>query len=168
MLVGHAVRALYCAASVVDLALDTRATEMLAAVERQQENTEAALTYNTGGLGSRHTGEAYCESYAVVAFRMLYCRVLLLATGKAGYADLIERTLYNIVASASFPDSRAFCYAHTLHRRSPDEAAEPQEQSKRADSSIDTIRGSWRCGRVRVCTAWSSPVSRRAYMWMTA
>jgi DUF1680 family protein len=97
-------------------------------------------------MGSHHTGEAfgedfvlpsdraYCESCAGVASVMLSWR-LLLATGKARYADLIERTLFNIVATASSDDGRSFFYANTLHRRSPGEASDPNEQSKRADSS---------------------------------
>lgn len=143
---GHAVRALYFASAVVDLAVDTGDAELLTAVERQWENTVASRTYITGGMGSHHTGEAfgddfvlpsdraYCESCAGIGSVMVSWR-LLLATGKARYADLIERTLFNILATASSDDGRSFFYANTLHRRSPGEASDPNEQSKRADSS---------------------------------
>ncbi|PYI37467.1 hypothetical protein CVS30_15085 [Arthrobacter psychrolactophilus] len=146
VLAGHAVRALYFAAAVVDLAVETGDEKLLAAVEHQWENTVATRTYITGGMGSHHTGEAfgedfvlpsdraYCESCAGVASVMLSWR-LLLATGKARYADLIERTLFNIVATASSDDGRSFFYANTLHRRNPGVASDPNEQSKRADSS---------------------------------
>ncbi len=59
VLVGHAVRALYHAASSVDLAADTKDTELLAAVERQWENSVAARTYSTGPMGSHHTREPF-------------------------------------------------------------------------------------------------------------
>ena len=44
---------------------------------------------------------------------------LLLATGEARFADLIERTLYNIVATSPAPDGRRFFYANPLHQRVP-------------------------------------------------
>ncbi|NYD68364.1 glycoside hydrolase family 127 protein [Agromyces atrinae] len=143
---GHAVRALYLAASVVDLAVETDDAELLAIAETQWENTVARRTYVTGGMGSHHQDEAfgddfvlpsdraYCESCAGIASVMFSWR-LLLATGKARYADLIERTLFNIVATAPSEDGRSFFYSNTLHRRSPGAATDPDVQSKRADSS---------------------------------
>jgi DUF1680 family protein len=143
---GHAVRALYLTSAVVDLAVDTGDSELLAIVERQWERTVARRTYITGGMGSHHQDEAfgadfelpndraYCETCAGVGSVMLSWR-LLLATGKPRYADLIERTLYNILATAVSEDGRSFFYANTLHRRDPGVASSPDEQSKRADSS---------------------------------
>ena len=70
----------------------------------------ATRTYLTGGLGSRHSDEAfgdpyelppdraYAETCAAIASVMLAWR-LLLATGDPAYADLIERTIYNGVLS---------------------------------------------------------------------
>ncbi|MFT3888508.1 MAG: glycoside hydrolase family 127 protein [Arachnia sp.] len=125
---GHAVRALYFAAGVVDLAVETEDQELLEVLERQWERTVAARTYITGGMGSHHMDEAfgddfvlppdrsYCETCAGVASIMLSWR-LLLATGRARYADLIERTLYNIVATSPSADGRSFFYANTLHQR---------------------------------------------------
>jgi DUF1680 family protein len=143
---GHAVRALYLAASVVDLAVDTNDQDLLQIMETQWENTVARRTYITGGMGSHHQDEAfgedyelpsdraYCESCAGVASVMFSWR-LLLATGRPRYADLIERTLFNIVATAPAEDGRSFFYSNTLHRRNPGEATDPNVQSKRADSS---------------------------------
>ncbi|GAB3996799.1 hypothetical protein GCM10029992_17910 [Glycomyces albus] len=37
---------------------------------------------------------------------------LYLATGEVRYADLIERTFYNIVAASPGPDGRTFFYAN--------------------------------------------------------
>ncbi|WP_230674280.1 glycoside hydrolase family 127 protein [Rathayibacter sp. Leaf248] len=143
---GHAVRALYLTSAVVDLAVDSGDDELLAIVERQWENTVARRTYITGGMGSHHQDEAfgadfelpndraYCETCAGVGSVMLSWR-LLLATGEPRYADLIERTLHNIIATAVSEDGRSFFYANTLHRREPGVASSPDEQSKRADSS---------------------------------
>lgn len=125
---GHAVRALYLAAGAVDVAVETHDEVLLDALKRQWDATVARRTYITGGMGSHHMDEAfgedfvlppdrsYCETCAGVASIMFSWR-LLLATGEAKYADLIERTLYNIVATSPSQDGRAFFYANTLHQR---------------------------------------------------
>jgi uncharacterized protein len=127
---GHAVRALYLACGAVDVAVETGDRELLEAVAGQWRNTLAARTYLTGGMGSRHTGEAigedfelppdraYAETCAGVAAVMLAWR-LLLATGERHYADAIERTLYNVVAAAPAMDGRSFFYANPLQQRVP-------------------------------------------------
>ncbi|QNE37646.1 glycoside hydrolase family 127 protein [Leifsonia shinshuensis] len=125
---GHAVRALYLAAGAVDVAVESGDTELLDALELQWRNTVAKRTYITGGMGSHHMDEAfgedfvlppdrsYCETCAGVASIMFSWR-LLLATGKVEYADLIERTLYNVVATSPAADGRSFFYANVLHQR---------------------------------------------------
>lgn len=125
---GHAVRALYLAVGAVDVAVETGDDELLDKLKLQWENTVARRTYITGGMGSHHMDEAYgddfvlppdrsyCETCAGVASIMFSWR-LLLATGESKYADLIERTLYNIVATSPSDDGRSFFYANTLHQR---------------------------------------------------
>ncbi len=125
---GHAVRELYLACGAVDVAVETGDTELLAAIVGQWERTVAARTYVTGGMGSRHEGEAfgedfelppdgaYSETCAGIASVMLAWR-LLLATGEARFADLIERTLFNVVATALAADGRSFFYANPLQWR---------------------------------------------------
>jgi len=135
---GHAVRALYLAAAAVDVAVERADRELLAALERQWEHTVARRTYLTGGMGARHHDEsfgedwelpparAYSETCAGVASIMVAWR-LYLATGRVRYADLIERTFFNVVATAPRADGRAFFYANPLHQRvagpAPDEDA---------------------------------------------
>lgn len=131
---GHAVRALYLAAGAADVAVDTDDGDLLAAVRHQWDRTVARRTYLTGGMGSRHQDEgfgedwelpadrAYCETCAGVASVMVSWR-LYLATGDPAYADLIERTMYNVVATSPRGDGRAFFYANPLHQRTA--AAEP-------------------------------------------
>jgi hypothetical protein len=144
---GHAVRALYLAAGAVDVAVETSDDELLASIISQWEATVARRTYLTGGMGSHHTGEAfgddfvlppdraYSETCAGIASVMLAWR-LLLATGEPRFADLIERTLYNVVATSPAPDGRAFFYANPLHQRVPGKLPDPDVESKRASSSL--------------------------------
>ena len=61
---------------------------------------------------------------------------LLLATGEPRFADLIERTLYNVVATSPAPDGRAFFYANPLHQRVPGKLPDPEVESRRASSSL--------------------------------
>ena len=148
---GHAVRALYLAAAAVDIAVEFGDTDLLEAVEAQYARTIATRTYLTGGMGSHHQDEAfgedfvlpsdraYCESCAGIASVMLAWR-LLLATGNPQYGDIVERTLYNIVAAAPAEDGRSFFYANTLHQRIPGDDVVLGTQSKRAASST---RASW-------------------------
>ncbi|WP_326584392.1 glycoside hydrolase family 127 protein [Streptomyces sp. NBC_00481] len=144
---GHAVRALYLAAGAVDVAVETGDDELLAAVVRQWEATVARRTYLTGGMGSHHRDEsfgadfvlppdrAYSETCAGVASVMLGWR-LLLATGEPRFADLVERTLFNVVATSPSADGRSFFYANTLHRRHRGMAPRPDVDSPRADSGL--------------------------------
>ncbi|MDQ0576729.1 DUF1680 family protein [Agromyces albus] len=144
---GHAVRANYLAAGAVDLAVETRDTELLGALERQWTNTVARRTYVTGGQGSHHQDEAfgddfelpsdraYSETCAGVASIMFSWRMLL-AEGESRYADLIERTLFNVVATSPSAEGTSFYYANTLHQRRPAEHASADEVSPRASSSL--------------------------------
>jgi DUF1680 family protein len=125
---GHAVRAFYLGAGVVDAYLETGDESLLAAAVAQWEDAVAAKTYLTGGVGSRHEDEAvgdpyelppdraYCETCASIASVMFSWR-LLLATGEARYADLIERTLYNGVLAGLSLDGRRFFYVNPLQSR---------------------------------------------------
>jgi uncharacterized protein len=70
-----------------------------------------------------------------VASVMLSWR-LLLATGNPRYADLAERTLFNVVATSPAPDGRAFYYVNTLHQRRPGIAAPLDRETPRAASSL--------------------------------
>jgi DUF1680 family protein len=148
---GHAVRALYLACGAVDVAVETGDRELLDAVIAQWDRTVAARTYLTGGMGSRHTGEsfgedfelppdrAYSETCAGIASVMLAWR-LLLATGEVKYADLAERTLYNVVATSPAADGRSFFYANPLHQRVPGHAPAPDAASARA---LGSLRAPW-------------------------
>ncbi|WP_420793597.1 glycoside hydrolase family 127 protein [Microbacterium thalli] len=146
-LAGHAVRANYLAAGAVDVAVDAGDDELLGALRGQWARTRGRRTYITGGQGSHHQDEAfgddwelppdraYSETCAGIASIMFSWR-LLLAEGDAAYADLIERTLYNVVATSPAADGRSFFYANTLHQRVPGVEADPDGTSPRASSSL--------------------------------
>ncbi|MGW8482999.1 glycoside hydrolase family 127 protein [Microbacterium sp. NPDC055903] len=144
---GHAVRANYLSAGATDVAVDTDDRELLDVLRRQWERTVQRRTYITGGQGSHHQDEAFGDDWELPSDRaysetcagvgsIMFSWRLLLATGSSEYADLIERTLYNVVATSPSPDGRAFYYANTLHQRVPGEPADPDSTSSRASSSL--------------------------------
>lgn len=144
---GHVVRANYLAAGAVDVAVETGDSELLATLRGVWDRTIARRTHLTGGQGSHFQDEAfgedwelppdraYSETCASIASIMFSWR-LLLATGGGGYADLIERTLFNVVATAVSADGDRFFYTNTLHRRVPGEMPDPESASPRAFSSL--------------------------------
>ena len=101
---GHAVRAVYLASGATDLAIETGDSELLAALQDQWQAMTETKMYLTGGVGAHWEGEsfgdpfelptsrAYAETCAAIGSVQWAWR-LLLATGEAQYADLIERTL---------------------------------------------------------------------------
>jgi DUF1680 family protein len=144
---GHAVRALYLSAAAVDIAVESGDGDLLEALRGQWTATVARRTYVTGGMGARHEGEAfgddwelppdraYCETCAGVAAIMFSWR-LLLATGESTYADLIERILYNVIATSPAEDGHAFFYSNTLHRRVPGKARPEGVLEARAGAAL--------------------------------
>ncbi|MCJ1709052.1 glycoside hydrolase family 127 protein [Microbacterium sp. VKM Ac-2923] len=144
---GHAVRANYLAAGAVDVAVESDDDDLLASLRAQWSRTRGRRTYITGGQGSHHQDEAfgddwelpsdraYSETCAGIASVMFSWR-LLLAGGESAYADLIERTLFNVVATSPSADGRSFFYANTLHQRVPGVVPDPDATSPRASSSL--------------------------------
>ena len=133
--VGHAVRALYLYCGAADVLAETGEPDLLSALERLWGNMTTKRMYVSGGLGSRHEGEAfggdyelpngraYAETCAAIASVMWNWRMLLLS-GDARYADLMEHTLYNAVLPGVSLDGRRYFYQNPLaddgtHRRRP-------------------------------------------------
>ncbi|MBV9819322.1 MAG: glycoside hydrolase family 127 protein, partial [Solirubrobacterales bacterium] len=97
---GHAVRALYLAAGVTDLYLETGEDALMDVMMAQWNDMVAGKTYLTGGLGAHHEDEAFGDPYelppdrcygetcAAIASIMWNWR-LLLATGEGRFADLL-------------------------------------------------------------------------------
>ena len=125
---GHSVRQLYLDCGAVDVAVECGDDDLLAAVQRRWHDMVRTRRYLTGGLGSRHLDEAfgdpyelppdraYAETCAAVASVMVAWR-LLLATGESGYADAIERAVYNGVLSGLSLSGTEFFYVNPLQRR---------------------------------------------------
>lgn len=144
---GHSVRATYLAAGAIDLGVELGDQSLVDAVRTQMDNTLSRRTYVTGGMGAHHEGEsfgadfelpsdrAYAETCAGIGSMMANYR-LLLATGDMKYADVVERTLYNVLATSPGEDGRSFFYANTLHQRDPGTVPSAKEVSARASSSM--------------------------------
>jgi uncharacterized protein len=127
---GHAVRALYLMSGAVDTYAETGDPALLRGALSQWGDMAATKTYLTGGVGARHKDEAfgapfelppdraYCETCAAIASVMASWR-LLLVTGQARFADLIERTLCNGFLAGLGLDGRSFFYVNPLHARTP-------------------------------------------------
>ena len=127
---GHAVRALYLLTGATDIFTETGRPKLLKSILAQWNDMVSAKTYLTGGVGSRHRDEsigdayelppdrAYCETCAAIASIMWNWR-LLLVTGEAAYADLMERTLYNGFLASVGLDGTSFFYVNPLQSRGP-------------------------------------------------
>jgi hypothetical protein len=125
---GHAVRAIYLEAGVVDVAVETGDAGLLAGSVARWEDMVTAKSCLTGGVGSRHSGESFGDAFelppdraynetcaAIASFQ--WCWRLLLATGEARYADHMERLLYNGFASGTSAEGEKFFYVNPLQRR---------------------------------------------------
>ena len=143
---GHSVRANYLSAAA-DVATELSDAPLLDALRAQWDRTVERRTYVTGGQGSHHQDEAFGDDWELPSDRaysetcagigsIMFSWRLLLATGEAQYADLIERTLFNVVATSPGSDGRSFFYANTLHQRTPGIPADPDATSPRASSSL--------------------------------
>ena len=122
---GHAVRQLYLTSGLADLYLETGDESLWQALLRQWDDMVQRKMYVTGGVGSRHMGEAfgepyelpndraYCETCAAIASVMWNWRMLL-ATGESRYADVLERTLYNAILSGISLNGERYFYVNPL------------------------------------------------------
>jgi DUF1680 family protein len=119
--VGHAVRALYMYAGMTDIAAIYGDQDYLNAVNKIWENVVDKKMYITGGLGSRHDGEAFGDNYELpnlTAYNetcaaigsVFWNQRLFLLTGNSEYYDVTERTLYNGLISGISLDAKNFFY----------------------------------------------------------
>jgi DUF1680 family protein len=127
-IVGHAVRSLYLNCGVTDLYMETGEQELWNALVRLWHNMNEFKMYITGGVGARYEGEAfgdnyelpnsraYAETCAAIANVMWNWRMLL-ATGDAGFADIMELALYNGVLSGISLDGKEYFYVNPLADR---------------------------------------------------
>lgn len=132
-IVGHAVRSLYLNCGATDLYMETGEKSLWNVLEKLWKNMTRCKMYVTGGVGSRHDGEAfgfnyelpsvqaYAETCAAIASFMWNWRMFL-ASGDAKFVDLMELTLYNGVLAGISLDGKEYFYVNPLadrgtHRR---------------------------------------------------
>lgn len=123
--VGHAVRAVYMYTGMADVAALTGDTSYIAAIDRLWENVVGRKLYLTGGIGARHTGEAfgddyelpnaeaYTETCAAIA-NILWNQRMFLLHGDARYLDVLELSLYNGFLSGVSLSGDEFFYTNPL------------------------------------------------------
>lgn len=123
--VGHAVRAEYMYAGMTDVAAIYRDPAYLKAVNTIWENIVNKKMYLTGGVGSRHGGEAFGDNYELpnrtaynetcAAIGSVYWNHrMFLLTGDPKYYDIIERTLYNGLIAGISLGGKEFFYPNPL------------------------------------------------------
>lgn len=123
--VGHAVRAVYMYAGMTDVAALDNNKAYLKASQALWENTVNRKMYITGGIGSRHEGEAFGDNYELpnkTAYNETCASIgdvywnqrLFMLTGDSKYYDVIERTLYNGLISGISLSGDQFFYPNPL------------------------------------------------------
>ena len=133
--VGHAVRAMYLYCGMADVAAYTGAPGYMEALAKIWQSVAARKMHITGGVGARHSGEAfgddyelpnesaYCETCAAIG-NALWNQRMFLATGDPKYVDVLERVIYNGFLSGVSLDGEKFFYVNPLasagkHHRQP-------------------------------------------------
>jgi DUF1680 family protein len=127
-MVGHAVRAMYMASAMADLALELDDADLKRACEALWRDVTTAQIYVTAGLGPKESNEgftepydlpnetAYAETCASVALAFWAQRMLHLDLDGA-YADVMERALYNGALSGLSREGTHYFYANPLESR---------------------------------------------------
>ncbi len=144
--VGHAVTAAYLWCGAADVYAETGEAALLTALERLWTDVTTRKMYVTGGTAALHQGEsfrtqrkgkaesvheafgmpyqlpnrtAYNETCANIGNAMWNWRLLLL-TGEAKYADVMERVFYNSMLSAIGLEGNDYFYTNPLQRAGQD------------------------------------------------
>jgi hypothetical protein len=122
---GHAVRFLYLASGIAEVALATGDARWKAAAQRLWREIVDRHSYCTGAVGGRWMGEAigrpfelddeasYAESCAAVAMAHFTRRVWRL-TGDLACLDHLDTLLFNALPAAIESDGKSWCYANAV------------------------------------------------------
>lgn len=123
--VGHGVRLTYMAAAMAELGARTGDTELVAASAALFHDVVSSKMYLTGAVGIAGTNQefgaafdladetAYTETCTAIGMAV-WADALCRATGKAGYAAVAERALFNGLASGSDLYGTRFYYPNPL------------------------------------------------------
>ena len=123
--VGHAVRAMYMYAAMTDIAAIQNDSLYTNAINKLWQNMVSKKIYITGGIGSKHEGEAFGDNYDLpnlTAYNETCAAIgdvywnhrLHNLYGDVKYFDVIERTLYNGLISGLSLDGTNFFYPNAL------------------------------------------------------
>ncbi|RKT77508.1 hypothetical protein DFJ68_0931 [Terracoccus luteus] len=145
---GHAVRMAYLGAGATDVAVETEDADLLDHLLRLWDDMVATKAYVTGGLGARHSDEAFGDRYELPSERayaetcaaigaMQWGWRLFVATGRADILDDVELMLYNAYAVGLSAEGTSFFYDNPLQRR-PD-----HEQRSGAETGGEPLRRAW-------------------------
>src|SRR5699024_8615449 len=146
--VGHAVRLVYMAAAMADVAYYTNNEKTYNACKKIWENIVTKRMYITGGIGSTVHGEAftydydlpndtmYCETCASIGM-MFFAKNMLKHETDRSYSDILERCLYNTVISGMALDGKHFFYVNPL------EVQPEASQKDPGKSHVKATRPSW-------------------------
>jgi DUF1680 family protein len=127
-MVGHAVRAMYMASAMADLAFELGDESLKRACEALWRDVTTAQMYVTGGLGPEASNEgftepydlpnetAYAETCASVALVFWAQRMLHLDLD-GRYADVMELALFNGALSGLSREGTHYFYANPLESR---------------------------------------------------
>jgi len=127
-IVGHAVCSLYLNCGASDIYMETGEKALWDALIRLWHSMTERKMYVTGGVGSRYQGEsfgddyelpnsrAYAETCAAIANMMWNWRMLLIS-GEAKFADMMELALYNGFLSGISLDGQNYFYYNPLADR---------------------------------------------------
>lgn len=122
---GHAVRCMYMACGIVDVARETGDQTLLAAAKTLFENMRLRKMYVTGGIGSAVAGERftaeydlpndsiYAETCASIGL-VFFMRRMLQLEQDSKYADIMERALYNTCLASTSLDGKNYFYVNPL------------------------------------------------------
>lgn len=122
---GHGVRALYLYASMADMGTYTGDSTYFKTLEKLWNNITKYKMYLTGGIGSRHKGEAFGEKYElpnVEAYNetcssiadILWNYKMFRISGEAKYIDICERILYNAFLAGWAQNGCEYNYVNPL------------------------------------------------------
>ena len=146
--VGHAVRLVYMAAAMADIAYYTSDKTLFSASKRLWKSIVEKRLFVTGGIGSTVNGEAftfdydlpndtmYCETCAAIGL-MNFANNMLKNESDASYSNVLERCLYNSVISGMSLDGKHFFYVNPLE---VDPKASKLDPGK---SHVKSSRPSW-------------------------
>lgn len=144
---GHAVRMVYLAAGATDVAIERGDTARIDHLLRLWDDMVRTKSYVTGGIGARHSDEAFGDRYELPSERayaetcaaigtMQWGWRLFVATGSAAVLDHVERVLYNGFAAGVSLDGTRFFYDNPLQRR-------PDHTDGRRGDPAEPLRRPW-------------------------